>query len=186
MEYGKYRELMIYHAKELGVKHMLMNNNFEFIHDKPIIGGKSRFRPDFLIRCKFGYIVIEVDEEQHKRYTINHELNRMGTIYNDVQCTLSRAQVLFIRYNPDCYKSELKQKFDIKDRLGYLHLVTNHFMSIDNIGTQLGCVKLFYDGFNCSPQIDIISTILDSLIDDEHYDNYNFEEDNDLEEDNDM
>ncbi|CAH6419078.1 Hypothetical protein HVR_LOCUS271 [uncultured virus] len=58
--------------------YFLQSNNISAIHNKPIsINGSSKFRPDFLIRSKFGYIIFEVDEFQHKNQGYNNESERM-------------------------------------------------------------------------------------------------------------
>jgi hypothetical protein len=57
---------------------------------------------DFLIPMPWGYIVLEVDEEQHSHYTPSCDVRRDFDIAASI--ALGSAQKLvIIRYNPDAY-----------------------------------------------------------------------------------
>jgi len=93
------------HQKELAIKTVL-EENFDsdiFDHDKQVRGGCSKRRPDFLLLTEWGNIIVEVDENQHNRktYPCSCEVSRMKEIYFD--CGVEH--LLFIRYNPDKYKT---------------------------------------------------------------------------------
>ena len=95
-----------------------MERNFDkdiFDHDKVVAGGCSKKRPDFLITTFWGYIILEIDEFQHNRktYPCECEVNRMKEIYFD--CGVKH--LLFIRYNPDSYKTIDDQKSESHDML---------------------------------------------------------------------
>lgn len=100
------------HEKELAIKALLDENKIDYIHDIIIKDGCSRKRPDFRISTKWGNIILEVDEFQHKRknYTAECEITRMKQIYFDSGV----EQLLFIRYNPDDYKTKGTQDTTIK------------------------------------------------------------------------
>lgn len=164
MDCGEYREILISSARETTVEYMLQSANIDFIHDKRISQHGSRHRPDFRIPSNFGFIVVEVDENQHNKHLEYDEYNRMKTIYHDVQYIAPGKQVLFIRYNPDKYDSEFI--FDDKKRLEYLHLVITSMKTLPTIGTPLGYVRLFYDGFTGAPAIESLDTIIDEYDDD--------------------
>lgn len=87
MHCGIYRERILHHFKEHMVKYFFQSNNILFIHKKPISASGSKYRPDFLIKSNFGYIIVEVDEHQHKteQYTMEKETFRMCMIYKDIQ-----------------------------------------------------------------------------------------------------
>ena len=178
MNCGKYREQTLYHFKETIVKYVLQSNGMTFIHDKSIVGGKSRFRPDFVIPSNFGRIIVEVDEHQHTRHEYCDELNRMRTIYHDIQCVAPGQQVLFIRYNPDIFNGP--HKVEKKQRLDYLCTVINSLKDLSSLGANLGFIKLFYDGFAGSPNIEALGTIIDMVVHDETYDDNDEYEDDDL------
>lgn len=151
MECGQYRELVIYSVREAVVKYGLESSNIEFIHNKRVSRIGSRYRPDFLIHSVFGYIIIEVDENQHKHIFQSKEEKRMRRIYNDIQGIAPGKQVMFIRYNPDRFVGS--RNVDEKERLSYLLIVLTNMLQLPNLGTALGYIKLFYDGFNGKPTI---------------------------------
>jgi len=74
-------------VKELSVKQQLDDNNIDiYLYDKIIPNGCSKKRPDFIIVCEWGYIVVEVDEFQHQRqtYSCECEITRMKQIFMDI------------------------------------------------------------------------------------------------------
>jgi hypothetical protein len=146
MNCGSYREKRLYHFKEQIVKDFLTTNGVQFIHDKRVNPNGSLFRPDFLIITKFGYLVIEIDERQHKNtgYDLTLEDSRMQQIYRDVQLNSPNNQVLFIRFNPDEY---IGPQIEQKSRLEYLFALIKHFENLQTIGVNSGKMYLFYDGF---------------------------------------
>ena len=151
MDCGYYREKKLHNFKESMVKHFLTSNNVPFVHNRPASLNGSKFRPDFLIQSKFGYIVLEVDEHQHKEYIQEEEILRMHTIYNDIQFIRLNSQVLFIRFNPDEYKGV---QCELKNRHKYLHNIVTHFIDQEIIGVPLAQLKLFYDRFDETPVIE--------------------------------
>jgi len=164
MDCGEYRELVRCSERETAVEYILTAAGIDFIHDKRVCQYGSRHRPDFRITSKFGFIIVEVDEDKHNRYSEYEENNRMKTIYHDVQYIAPGQQVLFIRYNPDKYDSPFI--FDDKSRLEYLHLVITSMKTLSSIGTPLGYVKLFYDGFTGAPVIQQLDTLVNPDDDD--------------------
>jgi hypothetical protein len=69
------------------------------IHDKPVGGECGRYRPDFLYDALTHFVVVEVDEDQHRSYDVECERIRM---INIVQAVGMRC--VFVRYNPDTFK----------------------------------------------------------------------------------
>ena len=155
MQCGNYRERRLYHFKESIIGAFLRSNSFHFVHNKPILSGKSGFRPDFLFDSHFGYIILEVDEWQHKRgYNIYSEIERMRVIFSELRQHSNICKVLFLRYNPDNYEGI---QHDAISKHNYLYNLLIHFIQSNDIGTDLGVVYLFYDGFNNTPQIQTIN-----------------------------
>jgi hypothetical protein len=154
MNCGLYREYVLHNFKEMIIKYFLSSNKISAIHNRSISPNGSKYRPDFLIEGKFCYIILEVDEYQHKRdgYNSLSENNRMKAIYQDIQSIKSNKQVLFIRYNPDDYKGLQQNR---SERHSYLYLLIKHFTEIP-INIPLGKIMLYYDGFNGSPVIEPI------------------------------
>lgn len=152
MQCGCYREKRLYHFKESIVKSFLSSNCYSFTHDKVVPNSRSGFRPDFLLKCSVGYIVIEVDEWQHKRgYTKHSETGRMCAIFNDLRQNDNNCKVLFIRYNPDHYDGV---QCTSKTRLEYLNILLLHFINVTTSDYHLGVLYLYYDGFDGTPKIE--------------------------------
>ena len=153
MQCGQYRLKILYHFKEMMTKAFLESNGYTFIYDKPVSPNGSNFRPDFYFQgSKAVEIINDLDERQHKkmRYTKEKEISRMVTIYHDIQLTKKGKEVLFIRYNPDRYKG--KQLTD-KERMVELDRVQRWALNLESIGTPLGVIYLFYDGYDGSNKI---------------------------------
>ena len=134
--------------KELEIK-VLLEANFDsdiFDHDKTVTGGCSRKRPDFLLTADWGNIVLEVDEFQHKRktYPCACEISRMKEIYFD--CGVKN--LLFIRYNPDTYKTITGAKPMIKKNRQDLLVKIIHDQLKKKKIRNLGVMYLFYDHFS--------------------------------------
>ena len=148
---GDYR-YKIFRIKEEEIKQFLLVNNFEFIHNKPVNNRCSSFRPDFLIDCKFGKIIIECDEFQHSSYDKNDEERRMITIYKDIQFIKPSSEVIFIRYNPDNTKD---LKFDVATKLTSLYNTLLYLMNLNQLNIPLGVIYLYYTGFNSEAELPI-------------------------------
>ena len=141
---GDYR-IKIFRVKEEEIKQFLLINNFIFINNKPVHTKGSLFRPDFLIDCKFGKIIVECDEFQHSGYDKTKEEERMITVYKDIQLIKQDSEVIFIRYNPDDTKD---LKFDPFIKLTCLYNTLLYFMDMEKLNMQLSVVYLYYTGFN--------------------------------------
>lgn len=124
------------------------------IYDKIIDASCSKRRPDIVINAISHYIILEIDEFQHKRsgYTPECEQRKMLEFFQ----SLGGIPVIFLRYNPDNYKPIKDQKMmNIGDRekllLKYLDVCYN---SIPKLVPQDNSriIHLFYDGFDQSKQ----------------------------------
>lgn len=145
MDCGKYKDKKPRHFKENIIYNMLKINNILFVHDRLISVHGSKYRPDFLTKCQFGYLIIEIDEYQHSKHDKNKELLRMQVIYQDIQSTHGKSQVLFIRYNPDNYNGGIK--FKSKQRQDHLYKIIKYLLPAESIPTDLGVLYLYYNGF---------------------------------------
>ena len=97
---------------------------FKYIsYDKMVNNGECiKQRPDFLFDCTTHYVVLEVDENQHKQYVDDCEKVRMINISQALG-----MQTLFLRFNPDDYKVAGNKKEtsmntrlkDLKENLEY-------------------------------------------------------------------
>jgi len=66
-----------------------------------ISDGCSKRRPDLLLDMGYQIIIIEVDENQHIDYNTSCENKRIMELSRD----LGHRPIIFIRFNPDDYKS---------------------------------------------------------------------------------
>ena len=76
-------------------------NEFTWVHDKKIIDGCSRRRPDLLLDMGSHVIIVEVDEHRHMDYDCSCEHRRLMELSKD----LHHRSIVFIRFNPDEYVS---------------------------------------------------------------------------------
>ena len=100
--------------------------------DKKILGGKSNYRPDFLLKLSDKNVLIEVDENQHKSYKNVDEDMRMVDILNDLNNQFTYIirincdedlfnQSMFIKnnnkieINKDIYNKKIKKIYEMID-----------------------------------------------------------------------
>lgn len=91
-------------SKELYVKNFIMTTfpDIPWIHDKPILGGCSRRRPDLFADFGTHIVIIEIDEDQHAHYSC--ESKRLCEIFQDA----GNLPMHFVRFNPDRYLDDGK------------------------------------------------------------------------------
>ena len=92
-----------YKNKERAVAEFIMNleesKDLLWIHDKTIVDGCSKRRPDMFLDLGSHVIIIEIDEYQHTDYDTTCEQVREMELWQDAQC----RPIVFIRFNPDKY-----------------------------------------------------------------------------------
>ncbi len=140
----------VHKSKETHIKDVLDANNIKYTSsDKPVdISSCSKRRPDFLIDKGTFFIVLEVDENQHKSRACECEQIRMIQIHQDIG-----MNTVFIRYNPDNYINNLNEKITYdngreKDLLDLLKGLHNR-ITVDD---PLSAYYIAYDGYNGIPQ----------------------------------
>lgn len=110
--------------------------------DIPVDHGEcSKERPDFLWDCGGWYVILEVDEDQHRTYPKSCENIRMFNIHQ----SLGGPPVWFIRYNPDPLKVGNQRRDPAQ--------ITRHTLLIETLQRCLAvspaetiqAVYLFYD-----------------------------------------
>lgn len=143
--------------KELKVKEFLEINNFKFIYNKQIKESNDIFRPDFLLEFKYHYIIIEVDENQHKcsTYSDIKENKRMESLQNNLD-----KNVLIIRFNPDYHYINNERRYvNLNDKLENLLKIINENTNIlvetvynitpTNFDWDTQIIKMYFD-CNCA------------------------------------
>jgi hypothetical protein len=100
-------------------------------------------RPDFSFETTNGEsIILEVDENQHKDRNCECEITRMFNIANAI-----RKRTLFIRFNPDSYKT-INGRPQLKEHDRYKELLNQILYWYDNFhNTNIFCgvIYLFFD-----------------------------------------
>jgi hypothetical protein len=89
-------------TKEMLVVKFFQEQEMKFIHNKSVGASCGSYRPDLLFDAGTHFVVVEVDENQHKNIASN---DRYGNICervreNNIFIALGLPTV-FIRYNPD-------------------------------------------------------------------------------------
>lgn len=88
-------------AKQQQVREMFDNCGLKYeSYDKAANSLCGRERPDFVFGCETHKVIVEVDENQHKRIPNGCELLRMYRVTS----YYGGMPVFWIRYNPDSYK----------------------------------------------------------------------------------
>lgn len=87
-------------TKEQKVVQYLLHNDFEFTHNASVGFVCGSYKPDIKIDAGTHLVIVEVDEDQHKQYDSSCETIRMFNIYQ-----AEGLKCVFIRFNPDKYKS---------------------------------------------------------------------------------
>ena len=129
-------------AKQNQVKRYLDANEFEYISCDQIVeqGECFKYRPDFLIDCNTHFVVLEIDEHQHKDRADECETVRMINIFQSLGMPTK-----FIRYNPDKYRVNKERKNpSFRTRMNILkkHL---QFAIKDDVDDTITVKYLFFD-----------------------------------------
>jgi hypothetical protein len=144
--------------KELSVVNYLkgLGDDYScFIHNKAV--PRSLFRPDILYTIKdskeevLWYLIVEVDEKQHKGNKPKAEEERMYSIHQVLgkPCT-------FIRYNPDSFSIDgkrMSKEYPTEKRLELLKKKVKRHMSRQPVGVHV-CKICFNDYVICGYELD--------------------------------
>jgi hypothetical protein len=147
-----------YKVKENAVVNYLVSLFPNFNWKKDQIIGKSRKRPDLFLDLGYQILIIEIDENKHKKY--NTEQERIKLLCLDVQ----ERPIILIRFNPDNYKQGSKnigscwinnkegcvirknKQQEWRERLVMLASKVEYWLNPINIIThQLEEIKLYFD-----------------------------------------
>ena len=155
-----YRIRKYEHKKEIEIKQMFDENDIKYdSHDKIVKDSCLKYRPDFVIDCITHFIVIEVDENQHKSYEQTCEKARMLNLAQG----FGGAPVVFIRYNPDSYKNHLGKNSRIGKKTRFNRLL-QCVKSCKNYQPKklFNIIYLYYDGDDNTNEIQELD-LLDSF-----------------------
>ena len=136
--------------------------DFTWIHDKKIVNGCSKRRPDLLVDMGYHIIIVEVDENKHTGYDCSCENKRLMELSQDLQ----HRPIVFIRFNPDSYINQNKLKISScwrTNKLGVIQIMKTRMTEwkerinilnqqiqywIDNKSNKtIEIIELFYDNY---------------------------------------
>jgi hypothetical protein len=107
--------------KEIKLKKFL-ENNYKFEYNICCNYDNKRYYPDFKIKCKNYWIIIECDEKAHETYSIIEEKIRENNIYLALN-----LPCIFLRFNPD--KKDIKINIKYKILKSYI----DYYMNKENV-----------------------------------------------------
>jgi hypothetical protein len=112
-----YKRKEHYFQDEIQTRFQNDKDNYKMIFNKIVDDGCSKRRPDVLLDLFLFVLIVECDENQHKRdsYIPECENKRMMCLFED----LGNRPIVFIRFNPDGYTDD-KEKYKgcFKDIIG--------------------------------------------------------------------
>ncbi len=132
----------IWHKKEEKIKNLLTKNNIPFIHDKILPETCLKYRPDFVIDCDTFYLMVEVDEFQHRSKSYKCECSRMINLAQGIG-----MPTIFIRFNPDMYIVGNEKIKNYGGRERELLNVINGIMNKEIVKDMLTVYYMFYDDY---------------------------------------
>ena len=123
----------------------------EILVDKIIDSTCNLYRPDILYDCGTHIVVIECDENQHKRYnwescSLNRSLEHMEEKRMYEIMIAYGLPTIFLRWNPDNFKVKNNKKYSIDKRLEILVMWVNYSMKME-VTEGVIYKKLFYDEY---------------------------------------
>jgi hypothetical protein len=129
-------------AKQNQIKNFLDINNIEYVScDRMVEMGECfTYRPDFLFDCGTHFVVLEVDENQHKHIDKNCETIRMINIFQSLG-----IKTKFVRYNPDEYKFNKSKRNPSFSTRGLKLKEALKYAFEDELISELSIKYLFYD-----------------------------------------
>lgn len=125
------------------VRHLrrVMKTEFEY-NNSSMLQGCSKKRPDIFFDLPKHCIVVEIDEDQHKRYDESCECSRINEIVNSI----GGRSITFIRYNPDIVKHKKEvQNFTPAERIDLLVKTLNEEIVKDHEIFNVNIIQIFYD-----------------------------------------
>jgi uncharacterized Zn-finger protein len=137
-------EQMVYHLESIEtIKPFIILKDRIISHD----ACNTRRRPDILISSGDLHIIIECDEHQHRNYSPVCESGRMDEIIDE----LKTGKIVFIRWNPDTYKSNNGKRKLRKERLKMLSDRVTELTQQekdDSLSDHISVIYMFYDEDN--------------------------------------
>ena len=109
-------------------------------HDKSIPCCKSRikFRPDILYSLMDRYVILEIDEHEHKHECAVAEVDRLHELRDQLQTHGANKYMVVVRYNPN---EAHRSKIDKQKRLA--HELRDAFTTGDVVHADSGILQRY-------------------------------------------
>ena len=130
-------------SEEFSIEQFLVSNEIEHIFQRVI----DTYTTDFFLPREKGTILLEIDEQQHRKCSCTEEINRMIEIYNSLQ---HKGPVLIIRYNPHIFHAD-KRVVELSEEDRQKQLL--QMIQTEQFTQPLTVVYMFYDTINGKPRI---------------------------------
>ena len=150
-------------AKQKEVKDYFDASGLRYIsYDRVIDNGwLGKERPDFLFDAETHFVIVEVDEEQHRNapcYCVSEQTRmvNISQILNGKDA--SEKPVVFIRYNPDAYDAGNGRQVNNSRRKEKLKSYVKFYLQ-NRPSVFCSVVQLFFDGY--TEGTDTIFTLID-------------------------
>jgi len=136
----------------------ILNKVKELPCDKIVNNECNLYRPDLPYHCGSFILIIECDEEQHKKYnwescSLNRSLQHAENkrMY-EIMLSYEGLPCVFLRWNPDNFKvkGEICKKYNMNKRLEILKKWVEYCMKLDitKLESLVQYKKLFYDDYD--------------------------------------
>ena len=133
------------HLKEYDVVTYLKKNIYkECMTDtnKPVDECSKR-RPDVYYDCFTHVVIVEIDEDQHRRYDSSCECARLS----EIMSSIAGKPGIIIRYNPDKIMNKNEEiTVSKKKRLKYLKKIVKRELNHEPETYKIKLIQLYYDG----------------------------------------
>lgn len=113
-------------------------------------------RIDFLIEIKndqnqtVGFVFLEVDEEQHTRYSVSCEVRRMTDVHRSLIMEGNTFPIAFVRYNPDAYSID---NLPVETRDITRQEELTHVLKTITFDRPLSIIYMYYDMIDDQPYV---------------------------------
>jgi hypothetical protein len=123
-KHEKAQEIMVLKYLDAEISNELADENFFDFEDDKTIQNKCKImnRPDRMYDCKTHFVIVEVDEQQHKNKRSSCARGEAGELarMNNIQVAAGMS-CIFLRFNPDNFRvAGVLQKVNMCERLTLL------------------------------------------------------------------
>lgn len=126
-----------------GFRHIKKNIDHDFVYDSNnMLQGCSLKRPDVYFELDKHCVIVEIDENQHRKYSDICECARINEIVNGI----GGKSIILIRFNPDKIKNKgVVVNIPLTDKLLVLIGLIKHELAYNYDTFIIKLIQLYYD-----------------------------------------